>query len=266
MKKIVAIGPFIGSFEEEIFTFRPFVAWITRNLKYTDLYLSVYENRRFLYPNVPANKIVFIDKELSKKETRQSGYIHLDVSQIDFTTMIKNFKAEVSDRSKASKKDIDIYSLPYVKHKAPIPLHQKIFEVYPAIKKQADYYVFIPDSSIKNDIAIKVYDFLSNKIPLKVVGDMKSCIPEANQLYKNSNHFRSIVNEISNCRAVITPCSHWTLIANRQRKSVFSWGENVGMFRENGIYNFDNKCTIMYYDDESSITSLLGSINKFINI
>ena len=47
--KILAIGPYIGSWEEEIFTFRPYARWLAEAVEWDQIYLSTHVNRVFLY-------------------------------------------------------------------------------------------------------------------------------------------------------------------------------------------------------------------------
>jgi len=68
-----------------------------------------------------------------------------------------------------------------------------------------------------------------------------------------------------NAKAIITPCSHWTAIANLQKVPVISWGNTVGQYKEQGLYHFNNNLSrSIYYDDDAKIENLIGQIDRYL--
>ena len=56
--KILACGPYLGDFEQEIITFRPYCRWLYEVVEHDKIYLNTHFNRFFLYDFVPdQNKI-----------------------------------------------------------------------------------------------------------------------------------------------------------------------------------------------------------------
>lgn len=269
-KTVLALGPFIGSFEQEILTFRPHMRWIEKHMGLNHVFYSSHFNRKFLYSHVPNKKYVPVYRQLTRQEIHQSGYSHKDVDQRDFVGLIREYKDRIVDGMNCTKKDINQHSLPYVKYIPPVSIYHKIFEpIKVPISKKKGYVVFIPDISMNQEDVVTIYDHLSNTCKFTVVGDTKCHIPEANEILQDvdylQNGYYKIVTAITNAKAVITPCSHWTAIANLQGSPCLSWGENVGQFKDGGIYHFNNqKSRSVYYDNDSNVNSLLRQIDKYL--
>jgi hypothetical protein len=101
------------------------------------------------------------------------------------------------------------------------------------------------------------------------MGDNKTYFKEENEVLSFLDYFergyKFIVRCIIEAKAIICPVSHWTLIANIHKVPVFSWGEYVSQYKEDGIYHFDNKESYIYpFTEGSSIPRLLGGIHYFM--
>lgn len=271
MKKVLALGPFIGSFEQEILTFRPHMRWIELNTGIKNVFYSSHFNRKFLYPQVSNKKFLPVYKQITRQEIHQNGYSHKDVNQRDFVSLVRDYKDYIVDNVDCIKKDINHQSLSYVKYVSPVSIYHKVFEPIKTLKvKKKGNVVFIPDESMSLDDAYRIWDFLSRYKGVSLIGDMKCHIPDDNEVLKNvdylQNGYRKIIMAITNSTCVVTPCSHWAAIANLQGSPCISWGENVGQFKSGGIYNFNNnKSTSIYYDEDSQIKNLIGSIKNFLD-
>lgn len=269
-KRVLALGPFIGSFEQEILTFRPYMRWIEMNAGVKNVFYSSHFNRKFLYPQVSNKKFLPVYKQITRQEIHQSGYSHKDVDQRDFMSLIRDYKDNIVGQVGCIKKDINHQSLPYVKYISPVSIFHKVFEPIkvPKAKKKGNI-VFIPDGSMSPADAIYIWEFLQQYRKVSLIGDMKCHLPDENEILKNvdylQNGYKKIVTAITNSACVITPCSHWAVVANLQGAPCISWGENVGQFKEDGIYNFNNsKSTSIYHDEDSNVNSLINNIRNFL--
>ena len=269
-KNVLALGPFIGSFEQEILTFRPYMRWIELNTDTKHVFYSSHFNRKFLYPQVSNRRYKPVYKQLTRQEIHQSGYSHKDVDQHDFMGIVRKYKDTITLQMNCIKKNIDQQSLPYVKYISPISIYHKVFEpIKVPISKRRGYVVFIPDISMTEDDALLIFDYLNSSCKFAVVGDMKCHLPESNEILQDIDYiqtgYQKTITAITNAKAVITPCSHWTVIANLQNVPVLSWGENVGQYRTDGIYNFNNnKAKIIYHNNNGNIRNLLKQIDKYL--
>jgi hypothetical protein len=269
-KNVLALGPFIGSFEQEILTFRPYMRWIELNTESKGVYYSSHFNRKFLYPQVSTKKYVPVYKQLTRQEVHQNGYSHKDVDQRDFMALVRKFKDEIVDQTGCIKKNINHQSLPYVKYISPISIFHKVFEpIRVPIAKKKGNIVFIPDDSMSEEDANIIWDMLRSRYKVSLIGDTKCHLPRENEVLKNvdylQNGYKKIVTAITNSTAVITPCSHWTVIANMQGAPCFSWGNPVGQYKEGGIYHFGNrKSRTVCYDQDSNINNLIKSIQIYL--
>ena len=235
-----------------------------------NVFYSSHFNRKFLYPQVSNKKFLPVYKQITRQEIHQSGYSHKDVDQRDFMSLIRDYKDNIVGQVGCIKKDINHQSLPYVKYISPVSIFHKVFEPIkvPKAKKKGNI-VFIPDGSMSPADAIYIWEFLQQYRKVSLIGDMKCHLPDENEILKNvdylQNGYKKIVTAITNSACVITPCSHWAVVANLQGAPCISWGENVGQFKEDGIYNFNNsKSTSIYHDEDSNVNSLINNIRNFL--
>lgn len=273
--KILAIGPYIGSWEEEIFTFRPYARWLSEAIEWDKIYLSTHVNRLFLYDFIPEENIIPVYQQFSRDEKGQRGYIHRKLNKKDFRLILKTFKEKILERECCNRKDIEIHHLSYTKATQPYSIYNKIFEEIPKVeinipKKNEDKIVLIPAKQEKIEKIAYIYDWLKKNHDVIVVGSTDTWFSKDNVVLNQIDYFENgwkyIIQYITKAKAVICPLSYWTGIANLQARFVFSWGENPGQYRHAGVYGFGNeKATIIPTSNETSPEIIIKSIGSFIN-
>ena len=244
---IVLGGPYIGSFEQEIITFRPYMRWLYDCMTHEEMYISSHSNRAFLYDFIKKENFLPVYENLSRDEKGQRGYIHSEVSSRDYQILLKDVKDRIVERQGCSKKDLDVYNLSYVKSTPPKSIYRKHFDPISAGEWIPDQYkdkvIFIPANTECKETLSKVRDYLRQNSCL-IIGDTKTRFRNENMILSKidyfENGFRWIVKMMTVAKAVICPASFWTAIANLQGVPVFSWGKNVSQYRVDGIYHFDN--------------------------
>jgi len=270
---LLVIGPYVGDWEQEIVNFRPYARWLYESVEYDDIFISSHYNRLFLYDFIPEKNRIPIYKYLSVYEYDQCGYYNKRINQKNFRSISKYVKQIIINNEKCTKKDIDSYQVNYVKNVKHIPIYNKVFSKikvnHSCPLTNMGKIVIIPDISADVKIMEKVYNHVIEKYDSVIIGDMKTEFPESNTITPMINYFdygyEYIINYINTSKMVICPTSVWTFISNLQNKPVFSWGENVSLFKEDSIYNFDNKNSfILPTNDETNPDLITKSIDKFI--
>jgi len=272
---ILLLGPYIGSFKEEVLNFRPYARWLFDVVDHDIVYINTHSNRKFLYYDfVDSDHIVPIFENISRDELSQIGYIHNSIDQKDYNLMTRGIKDLISAKENIQKKDIVQYSVNYIKSTPSIEIHKKRFEKIIPIKDEKNKYkdkiVFIPDESGNKSILnnIKYYLNLEN-MEYIIAGDKRTYFQNENVVLNRIDYFKNgwkyIIQLIQEAKAVICPLSHWTTICNLHKIPVFSWGYNIGQHREGGIYHFDNKdCITISIDDETNFDIIISMINFFL--
>ena len=256
MENVIGFGPYIGDFEQEVTTFRPYVEYIIdkENLNPQSVYVSTHLNRKFLYDFLDQEKFIPIYENITRNEIDQCGYIYKDISKQDFVQLIRLYKMHLSKRESSQISNIKLYTIPYIKRCNFIPYDEKIFnkiKTNPIDIFENDYVVLIPDNSdYMYDLFLELKQFMN----IIVIGDMKTGLLEENLILKNNSYFQdnynTIINYMEKAKMVITPIPHWAFICNLQQIPLFYWGDKVSMYKKNGIYGFDNNvmsiCSINY--------------------
>ena len=273
--KILAIGPYIGSWGEEILTFRPYARWLSEAVQWDKIYLATHMNRVFLYDFVPEENILPVFQHFSRDEKNQKGYIHKNLSKKDFKLILRNFKEQILVKENCNRKDIEIHHLSYSKSTPPYSIYNKIFEGIPDItlkipKTRENKIIFIPAKQEKLEKLAYVYNWLKSCYNIVVVGSTDTWFSKDNVVLNKIDYFENgwkyIIQYITKAKAVICPASYWTGIANLQNKPVFSWGMNPGQHRYGGNYNFGNKkISIIPTDEDTSPDIIIQSMENFIN-
>lgn len=254
--KTCLFGPFIGDFSTEILTTRPYARWIYEVLKPEKIVVATHSNRCFLYDWA---ETIPIFEDLSRDELNQNGVIHNSVSQKDIVLITKKVKSLLSE------KDVTHINISYSKNCHWYPLYKKIFTpiVINTEKKKKSMILFIPNINEKYAVIKEIYDNLYDKFGDSVVvaGDMKTHLHENNIMFRNPTYFKDIYHDIvkliSEAKVVITPSSHWTLIAQLQKTPVISWG--------NMTRYIDNDQRILMLQENIPISNLKNLINSYIN-
>ena len=253
----IALGPYVGDWKQEIFTFRPYMRWITNTVSHKDVFISAHSNRFFLYDWIPEDHKIPIYEDLTRNEFDQVGYIHLNLSKRDYTLLQKTFKAKV-----AEKDDLENFFLVYNSSTMWYPLYSKVFEKINVIEQldlEDEYIVFIPDITESQDFLMSIYNSLKEEYNVVVIGDMKTHLSDLNVILKNPDYFEKsyeyIIEYISKARAVICPTSHWTLLCNLQKVPVFSWTANTKQYVFGGLTLENRHCCSVIGNDKSMIVS-----------
>lgn len=260
--KMVLCGPYVGSIKEEILSFRPFVCWLRKNFNFPNFLVSTHYNRRFLYDE----NILPIFKQYTKDEGSQNEHKHDKINYIDFTYIINDIKDQISEISNFNKGDIITYHLGY----SSIPnisIFQKSFQPIRSITpNKNNSIIFIPDNIRPESEHREIFNFFKNKYDIEVVGDTKTGMGEYNHLFYDLHYYDNVyynmVEKIMGCKAVIVPCSHWTVICNIHKIPVFSWGSNVTQYKS--IYKFQNKNSCIVPIEKNRTNILLKSIENFL--
>jgi hypothetical protein len=275
--KILAIGPYIGSWKEEILTFRPYARWLTEAVSWDKVYLSTHMNRRFLYDFIPEENIIPVFQQFSRDEENQEGYIHKKISKKDFRLILKTFKEKILEKENCNRKDIEIHHLSYSKNSPPYSIYNKIFEEIPDItikipKEHENKIIFIPAKQEKLEKLAYLYKWAKAcyNDDIIVVGSTDTWFSGDNVVLNKIDYFENgwkyIIQYITKAKGIICPISYWTGLANLQNKPVFSWGKNPGQYRTGGIYNFENKNhSIVPTNEDTSPDIIIKSMENFIN-
>lgn len=267
---VLALGPFIGSFEQEIMSFVPYARYLSHIINYDHIYICGHSNRSFLYDWIPEENHYYINEKWTRDDCKQTGYIHEDVISQQFLQTTKDFKQSIKKKVNCLNKDIELYSLPYIKSTPVYTTIQKVYQPTPIPNnniKEKDYVVFIPDETIDEELSLDIYNALRKYYNVLIIGDCKTHLPEYNSIMKRLDYvekvYELIYNYIHNAKFVITPCSYWTIICNMQQIPVFSWGENPGTYKKDGTFGFNNNNMIMYGDGSMTTDTLMNAVQYF---
>jgi hypothetical protein len=248
---VLACGPYIGDFEQELFSFRPYVRWISKVSQVDSIYLSTHFNRTFLYDWIEEDRIIPVFHDLSRNELSQHGTIHDNLQIKDYTLLTKIFKEEIIRQTGTGKRDISLITLPYTKSSS-CPLYNKLFRPVPIPDVETEQkfdIIFIPDIKEDKKKTHEIYDLLKSKYNVGVIGDFKTHLCDENLILKRVDYFENgykyIVKYISEAKAVICPAGHWTLLCNMQKAPVFSWGESISHYTQTGIYGLGNRNSLI---------------------
>lgn len=273
--RVLAVGPFIGDLENELLTFRPYANWLVNVIQYDKVYLSTHLNRAFLYEQfIPKENIIHINESLSRNEENQIGYIHTQLQQKEFNTLVKIFKEKIVKKELCNKRDIDLHHLNYVKSTPPYSIYNKFFD---KINKSnviipidhEDRIIFIPSKNDNLQRLLSIYNYLSKNYDCLIIGNDDTWFDEYNVIPLNIDYFENglkyIIEYINSAKAIICPISYWTSLCNLQEKPVFSWGVNPGQYRRNGIYYFGNKKSVIVpANKDTDIEVIIKSIGHFL--
>ena len=254
---LLACGPYIGSIESEIMLFRPFVYWLQLVLKPDITVISSHYNREFLYENC---KFFPIYDDLTRNEFGQIGATHSYISVKDYNILVKKFKNSIQDTFHPIKESVYYYNLSYIKNPW-VPLYKRYFTKVDTVSRKKNQILFIPNISEKIDTIHNVYNSLVSRYNNVVCcGDMKTYLPEYNILLKDSTYFQNVyinmINLITDAKMVITPVSHWSVIADLQGTPNFSWGS--------GSYSMLSKKSKFINIKNIPTNSLVNMIDQFI--
>lgn len=259
-----AFGPFVGDWKYETFIFRPYVKWVSETLTIDKIYISSHTNRLFLYDWIDDDKRLSVYEDISRDELLQNGFLHKNVSKLDYTIFTKAYKEELSKRCGCY---INYFPLNYTNF-FQYPFYCRLYSKIHVDKEiDGDYFLFIPDdietvgmieSVYKSLLAMYVDDFI-------VCGDMRSHLNEKNVVLSKRDYFESgyehIIAYINNARAVICPMGFWTFIADLQNRPVFSWTTKK---HGNTVYRGLLKGKNNYIMQTNDIKHITNGFNNFV--
>ncbi|MFA5025665.1 MAG: hypothetical protein WC503_04120 [Candidatus Shapirobacteria bacterium] len=235
---IICVGPFVGDFETEILSFRPYVTWLYKNVKQKKFYVSSHYYSRFLYDFLEDEQFIpIISNELSDDKASQVNYFHEKIPHKTFLRYTRNFKSKVSKLTGVKKEDIKVIGISYTKLSDPIILAKKIFEKIRIQGTKGNYILYDKEPLIE-------------ELDYKLIGNCSSSY--------------DLIELVSNAACVVCRVGFYTALANLQGTPVFGWAVDYpGRYRHNGIYNFGNKnAHILYCDDREDI--LKRALNSFL--
>ena len=253
--KIVLIGPYVGSFEEEIFTFRPFVYWLIDNFDFPNLIVSTHYDREFLYNDID---IIPIFKQYTNDQINQRNHKHQKISIKDYQYLINDTKDQIADISKFNKSDIIVYNIGYA-YSPNVSIFNKHFKPIDNRKQSNNNIIYIPDASRTEKEHDRLWtEYLKDVDGIILMRDCKSRISKHKQ---ESCSYKDMIDDILSCKAVITPSSRWTFLCNQHGVPVFSWGKHTAQYKE--IYNFGNKCNTLSIT-KKDVNKIIGGMKNFL--
>ena len=269
--KILACGPYIGNFEQEVLTFRPYCKWLQKVVDHDLIYVNTHINRKFLYDFIQEDNFIPVYENLSRDELGQKGYIHNSIKRNNYNILLKKFKDIIIKRENCNKKEILQYNLNYIKSTPPVPIYNKYFEKIKLLDNSEikEKIVFIPHENSNYNEIFSIYENFKDKYDCVMIGDRTSKFPENNILSYKIDYFENglkyIINYINKAKAIICPVSFWTAICNLQGVNVFSWGERVSQYKDNGIYYFNNdKSFLIPYNEDNDMNKIILLVDGFL--
>jgi len=262
--RVLIFGPFVGSWKQEVLTFLPFVRWASQIIEHDKIFISSHHNRRFLYDWIEDDSFIPVYEHLSRDEIQQKNFLHSEIDDKDYNFITNNFKKSIISKCKCSKKEIIHHAGVYSKNAQNLIINeQKLFKPF-EYEVSEEYDVYIPGK----DSSIEFYEKIKEIYPeLIVIGDMKSgCVDKNDVLSSNDyleNGFKRNISLLMNSRVIVTPTSHWTLLANLNNKRVVSWGANPNLYRSDGIFGFKNdKVSVVPDINKDSLIKHIKSIKR----
>jgi hypothetical protein len=225
--KVVAVGPYIGDFQTEITSFRPYVIWIYCNLKYDRFYVSTYSDRRFLYHWVPDYNFIPVFNVNNRPEV-QCCYFNGDVNHNSYLKLVRKFRNNIFNRSTdVEKEDIKLYTPAYTKLADPIHFNKKKFSSIIVDYEKGDFVLY------EDEVYFDKYNY-------KRISDFST--------------WEERVSALCSAKVVVCEAGVWTIIANMQKIPVFSWSEGaIGKYKQDGDFNFKNENMVIYADNKNTL-------------
>lgn len=227
MSDIIAAGPYIGDFSNEILSFRPYVVWLYKNQEFKDFYVSSHSNRRFLYHWVPDSNFIPVDDKYSDI-SKQDKYYNELVTHSQYFKLIRWLRNKIYNNStKIKKEEIKIFTVPYTKICDPVLYDKKIFTPIVMNVEKEDYVLY------QDAVYFPNYCY-------KILSEI--------------NDYHDKIKALIAAKCVVCEAGIWTVIANMQKIPVFSWSDGaIGKYKSGGDLNFGNRNNIIYSDNENTL-------------
>jgi len=130
-----------------------------------------------------------------------------------------------------------------------------------------NHILFIPHTNDPKERGL--YESMSNMF--MAIGNTGCHLKKRNVILRrvdySENGIKYILGMITHAKGVICPLSYWTLLCNMQGVPVFSWGNNPGQYKEDGIYtaNINRRSRILSDLDLRSLSSSLKCFIEDVN-
>lgn len=252
---LLLAGPYVGSFEQELLSFRPHVTWVKNVLNQKSMVVNTHANRLFMYSNV-ATSTLPVNPTWTADEDNQVGIFYKPLSRRDYLNYTGKVLNQVAETTHTPKEEIKLHGLNYIQNSQPCSNFQKTHTRIPIptdIKKSVtkDTILYIPSLEESEERAVKLYDMMRKNFNVVVIGDHKTYLHNKNIIMKRPDYalsvYKCIVKWLSECQMVVCPASYWTFLCKLQGTYVFSWGENVAP------YKYGNHSSMLPASKETSI-------------
>lgn len=243
--KILALGPYVGNFEQEVQNFRPYCRWVSDVVKYEDVYLCTHYNRFFLYDWIPEDHKIAVTEEITHDETSQIEHRSEHVGRNQFLKLRNWFKSKILEITDHKKQDITVHTIGYSKSSIPCPSHNKIYSRIEMDVSKGEHVYFVPSADQSLNLAIENI--------LKPY-EIRICDNNIN----NHDRYRYNIETMMSARFVVSELSYWTFLCNQNMIPVFSWGLDVGPYKKGGVMNMGNQDSMtVATSNKDSVSSML---------
>jgi len=196
MTYTLTCGPFVGSFLEEIFVFRPFVQWIQKNIIYKNMFVFTHSNRSFMYDSY----VIPVYEQYSVDDSKFYYHKHLDINTKLYNIISKSLKRDMLRITGENARNIVSLFDRYSKTRINISYYNKIFNQIPIPNINIDikdYVLFIPNKITSNKKTKKILTYLQNKHNVIILDDIifEDCL----------DIYRYIIKIINDAKFIICP-------------------------------------------------------------
>jgi len=217
-------------------------------------------NRTFLYDE----NVVPIYEQYSIDDSKLKYHRNLDISNRLYNMILKSLRNDIISTTGYNTKEIvNIYNK-YPKNRVKLSLLNKSFNKIKIpndidVKIPKKTIAFIPDRKESKSKLKRILHHLQDNYNVIVIGDSNIYFQELNDLNKKNSMilylYKYLIAVLNKVDAVICPLGDWTFLCNLQNIPVFSWGKDLSPYKQNGTYNFNNKCNIISQTTEKNIIS-----------
>ena len=258
------LGPYIGSFKDEVQIFIPHTRWVAENVIQTEkIVVCTHGATSFMYSDWA--ETVSVDPFLSGYD-QHAGIINRNVDKRNYSKYFQTVKNTVSELYNINKNQLKTYSINYSQTLPYYSLYQKTFRKIPLPTDilesiDRDTILFIPDPSETLERLEEIFTLLNNEYNVLVIGDHTTVMDSENVLLHDrfiKNNYKYIIQWISECKMVVCPTGFWTSLCKLQGKEVFSWGDGAL-----GQYKDGNHSCIMSVDKSTPIEKIFKQIQWY---
>jgi len=266
-ENVLLIGPYIGDWEHEITTFRPYAKWISENVDANKIFISSHFNRQFLYDWIPNKHFIPVYEHLTRNEKQQQNYLHESIDNKDYKFLIKESKQQICKKLNISIRQILHYTISYLESTPHYSWYQKIFTPINIDPIPNDYILYIPSKNVSDNINKKYYNYLNTTYNnVYMIGD-SHCYKFDHfinyQIDYYETGYKNLMKYLLGCKLIITPCSQWTMLCNLHNLPVFSWGD-CRQYMKNSDYGFNNNNNYILISND--FKRVIKSIDYFKNV